>query len=330
VRAVQITAFGGPEVLQVAELPDPVPQGDEVLIEVETAGVNYADTHQADNSYLAPQHLPLVPGIEVVGRIRGGPDDGRRVLALLPGSGGYAELALTPPSLVHPIGEDLSDAAARALLVQGTTAWHLLRTCTHLQPGETVVVHSAAGGVGSIAVQLAKAWGAGRVIATCTGQQKRTLVESLGADASVDLSDATDARSVKHLLREANDGRPVDVVLEMSGGHVFDGSLAALRPLGRLAVFGMASRTPPSPVDVTRLMAGSTSVTGFWLTHALSLPGGLTHALEELTSMVRAGRLTPVTGGSYPLAEAPRAHEDLRSRATTGKLVLEVARVPAR
>jgi NADPH:quinone reductase len=115
------------------------------------------------------------------------------------------------------------------------------------------------------------------------------------------------------------------VVLEMTGGHVFDGSLSALRPLGRLAVFGMASRQPPHPINVGALIATSRSVSGFWLVHALSRPGGLAPALEELTSMIRAGRLTPVTGGSYPLGDAAKAHQELRSRRSIGKLILDVS-----
>jgi NADPH2:quinone reductase len=325
VRAVQITAFGGPEVLRLTEVDEPLPQAGELLIDVDSAGVNYADTHQAEDSYLAPQHLPLIPGSEVVGRVRGGELDGRRVLALLSGTGGYAERAVAQRGLSYLLDDALTDSQALALLVQGSTAWHLLRTSTHLAPGETVVVHSAAGGVGSIAVQLARAWGAGRIIGTASGADKCGLVESLGADIAIDISQAEDATQVSEALRAANGGRPVDVVLEMTGGHVFDGSLSALRPLGRLAVFGMASRRPPHPINVGALMATSRSVSGFWLVHALSRPGGLAPALEELTSMIGAGRLRPVTGGSYPLADAAKAHQELRSRRSIGKLILDVS-----
>jgi NADPH2:quinone reductase len=325
VQAVQITAFGGPEVLRLTEVDEPVPQAGEVLIDVHSAGVNYADTHQSDDSYLARQHLPLIPGAEVVGRAVDGEFAGQRVLAMLTGAGGYAERAVAPRALTFPLDDALTDAQALALLVQGTTAWHLLRTSTHFQRGETVVVHSAAGGVGSIAVQLARAWGAGRIIGTASGPNKCGLVESLGADVALDLSSTDNAKQVSEALREANNGRPVDVVLEMTGGHIFDGSLLALRPLGRLAVFGMASRVPPTPVSVPRLMGRSQAVIGFWLVHALGLPGGLGAPLEELTSMIKAERLRTIDGGSYPLAEAARAHEDLLSRQTIGKLILDVA-----
>jgi NADPH2:quinone reductase len=325
VRAVQITAFGGPEVLRLTEVDEPTPQSGELLIDVNSAGVNFADTHQAEDSYLAKQELPLIPGSEVVGLVRDGELAGRRVLALLSGHGGYAERAVARRSLTYLLDDQLTDSQALALLVQGTTAWHLLRTSTHLTPGESVVVHSAAGGVGSIAVQLARAWGAGRIIGTASGRDKCALVESLGADVAIDISQAVDAEQVSEALREANGGRPVDVVLEMTGGHVFDGSLAALRPLGRLAVFGMASRIPPHPINVGGLMATSRTVSGFWLVHAMTRPGGLAPALEELTSMVRAARLNPVTGGSYPLGDAAKAHEELRSRRSIGKLILDVS-----
>jgi len=323
VRAVQITQFGGPEVLQVVDVAPPALRDDLVLVDVESAGVNFADTHQIENSYLTPQTLPMVPGAEVVGRVRGGPLDGRRVVALTPG-GGYAAQALTHPSTVFPLPDDISDAVALALILQGTTAWHLLRTCSRLSLGETVVVHAAAGGVGSLAVQLAKQWGAGRVVATASSASKRELALSLGADVAVDVSSTTTAEEVRDVLREANGGRDVDIVLEMTGGHVTDGSLDALAPWGRLVVYGNASRTAPQRVAPGSLMASGRSVIGFWLVHAMQLPGGVAQAMEELLSLVRAGRLHPVVGGSYPLSEAARAHQDLRSRTTTGKLVLTI------
>ncbi|HEY6794980.1 MAG TPA: NADPH:quinone oxidoreductase family protein [Kineosporiaceae bacterium] len=323
-RAVQITQFGGPEVLKVVDVEPPTVRDDLVLIDVDSAGVNYADTHQTEDSYLAPQKLPLVPGGEVVGRVRGGALDGRRVVALTLSGGGYAAQALAHPNAVFPLPDDITDGQALALVLQGTTAWHLLRTCGRLCLGETIVVHAAAGGVGTLAVQLARQWGAGRVIATASSAKKRQLALDLGADVAVDVSAAGTADEVRDLLKEAAGGRGVDIVLEMTGGHVFDGSLAALRPWGRLIVYGMASRTAASPVAPAALMAGTRSVSGFWLVHALQLPGGLGPAMEELLSLVRAGQLKPVVGGSYPLSEAARAHQDLLSRGTTGKLVLTV------
>lgn len=320
-RAIQITEFGGPEVLTLTDLPEPQVAGGTALVDVTSAGVNYADTHQAEDSYLAPQRLPLVPGAEVVGTRR---SDGRRVVALLTGGGGYAEVAAAPQGVTFELADEVSDSDALALVLQGTTAWHLLRTCAHLSPGESVVVHSAAGGVGTIAVQLARQWGAGRVIATASSEEKRHLALDLGADVAVDTSACQDAAAVTALLRDANDGEGVDVVLEMTGGQVLDGSLDALAPFGRVVAYGMASRTAPKPVNPGALMATSRSLVGFWLVHCLRRPGGLHPAMDELLSLVHAGVLHPVAGGTYLLAEAAQAHRDIRSRATTGKLVLDV------
>lgn len=313
-RAIQVKQFGGPEVLELVDLPDPEPTGDLLRLQVDAAGVNYADTHQAADDYLAPQRVPFVPGAEVVGHT----DDGARVVSLLP-HGGYAEVALVHPATSFPLRDDIDDTTALAFVLQGTTAWHLLRTSSRMAPGESVVVHAAAGGVGSLAVQLALEWGAGRVIATASTQEKRDLALDLGADVALDPADSDLTES----LKEANDGKPVDIVLEMTGGPVFDASLAALAPFGRLVTYGMASRVPPTPLQAGRLMATSRAVVGFWLTHALRLPGGLRPAMDELLDLHSAGRLRALAGGSYPLAEARRAHEDLRARRTHGKLTLD-------
>ncbi|GAC1445643.1 MAG: zinc-binding dehydrogenase [Mycobacteriales bacterium] len=360
-RAILIEEFGGPEVLRLREdVPDPEWEAGLALIEVTSAGINYADTHAAANDYLAPQTLPFVPGSEVVGRVitsaagqssheqhlkggeRSSQMDGSRLAPapLVPGSdvvgvlpagtrvaafameGGYAEQARVLPDFSFPVPAGVEDGAALALMVQGLTAWHLLRTCTHVQPGESVVVHAAAGGVGTLAVQLAKAWGAGRVIAVASSPEKRSLAEQLGADATVDAGVA----DLKQALEAANEGRKVDVVLEMVGGTTFDASLAALAPFGRLATFGMAGRSAPRPVDAGQLLARSRAVIGFWLAHCFSRPELLQGPMAELLAMVAAGTLRPIVGGTYPLAQARQAHEDLRSRRSTGKLVLDVRR----
>lgn len=315
-RAIQVTKFGGPEVLVATELPDPeVPEG-AIAIDVEAAGVNYADTHQAENSYLAPAELPLVPGAEVVGIT----PDGRRVVALLSG-GGYAEKAVAWPQLCWDVPSGVSAGEALSVVLQGATAWHLLKTSARMEKGETVVIHAAAGGVGTIAVQLAKRWGAGRVIATASSEEKRELALELGADIAVD-SRVETADEMKDRLREANDGKKVDVILDMVGGPTFDGGLKALAPFGRLAAFGMAGRVPPSKVDPGMLMGTSRAVIGFWLVHCMTKPGMMDAAVEDLLNLIVAGDVKPIIGGSYPLEDARKAHEDIRSRATTGKLML--------
>jgi NADPH:quinone reductase len=317
-RGIQITRFGGPEVLETADLPDPQPAPGTRVYDVTAAGVNYADTHQTEDSYLAPQRLPLVPGAEFAGT---GPD-GRRVVGLL-GGGGYAEKVVAADALVWPIPDGVSDGAALAVVLQGATAWHVLRTSAHLAAGESVVVHAAAGGVGTVAVQLARAWGAGRVIATASSPEKRDLALSLGADAAVDPA----SEDLTAALREANGGARVDVVLEMAGGPVFDASLRALAPFGRLVTYGMASRTQPTPVDPRNLMAHSSGVIGFWLAHCFRDPARwLDGPMTELLAMLGDGRLRAVVGGTYPLSEAAEAHRALLARRSTGKLVLDPRR----
>jgi NADPH2:quinone reductase len=317
-RAVRITRFGGPEVLEIADLPDPEPAVGLQVYEVTAAGVNFADTHQAEDSYLAPQQLPLIPGAEFVGT---GPD-GRRVVGLL-GGGGYAERVAAPDALTWPVPDGVEDGAALAVVLQGATAWHVLRSLAHLAEGESVVVHAAAGGVGTIAVQLAKAWGAGRVIAVASSPAKRELARSLGADAAVDPA----ADDLTAALREANGGDRVDVVLEMTGGRVFDASLRALAPFGRLVTYGMAGRQPPRPVEPRALMAHSTAVLGFWLAHCFRDPARwLDGPVTEQLAMLADGRLRAVLGGTYALGEAAHAHRALRARESTGKLVLDPRR----
>ncbi len=314
-RAIQITEFGGPEVLTLTEVPPREAADGQVLISVSAAGVNYADTHQAENSYLAPAKLPLIPGAEVVGTT----PDGRRVVALLDG-GGYAEQAVAWSPLAFEVPDAVNDGEALALVLQGTTAWHILRTSAHLRPGESVVVHAAAGGVGSLAVQLAKQWGAGRVIAVASSEEKRDLAVSLGADATVDAAEP----ELKQALEAANAGKKVDIVLEMVGGATFDASLAALAPFGRLVTYGMASREPTQPVDPRRLLRRSAAVIGFWLAHCFADPDLLLRPqMDELLAMVQSGDLRPVVGGTYPLSSAAQAHSDLRARRTTGKLLLD-------
>ena len=316
-RAIQITECGGPEVLRLVDLPDPVPTGDLRRYQVLAAGVNYADTHQAENSYLAPQTLPMVPGAEFVGLA----PDGTRVVGLLAG-GGYAEWVLAAPALTWPVPDSVDDGSALGVVLQGATAWHLLCSCAHLVPGETVVVQAAAGGVGTLAVQLAKEWGAGRVVGIASTEEKRRLALELGADAVVDpaVEDLTTA------LREANGGRRIDVVLEMTGGRVCDQSMAALAPFGRLVVYGMASRAAPSSIEPNRLMARSQAVIGFWLAQCFRRPAMLDAPIRELLDMVADQRLRVIVGQTYPLDQAAQAHQDLRTRRSIGKLVLDPRR----
>ncbi|HTA12106.1 MAG TPA: NADPH:quinone oxidoreductase family protein [Solirubrobacteraceae bacterium] len=313
-RAIQMTEFGGPEVLRLVELPRPTPACGEVLIRVTRAGLNFADTHQRTNSYVQKATLPLVPGGEVAG-VR--EDTGERVVALV-GSGGYAEYALAPGDRVFGIPDGVDDGTALALLIQGTTAWHLHRSAAKLATGESVVVHSAAGGVGSIAVQLARPFGAGRVIATASSEDKRALALELGADVAIDPA----PEGLTERLLEANGGRALDVVFDMSGGAVFDASYAALAHFGRIVVCGI-STGEPNELRTGSLLRHSRAVVGFYLFHSFEIPGMFADALAGLFECVAAGELRAIVGRTYPLGEAAQAQIDLRARRTSGKLLLD-------
>ncbi len=315
-RAIQMTEFGGPEVLELAELPVPEPDSGQTLIKVTRAGLNFADTHTRTNSYVRKATLPLVPGAEVAG-VR--EDTGERVVALV-GNGGYAEYAIAPSERVFPIPDDLDDGTALALIIQGTTAWHLYRTAARVGDGESVVVHSAAGGVGSIATQLGHALGAGRVIATASSEERRALALELGADAAIDPA----AEGLTERLVDANGGREVDVVFDMSGGAVFDASYRALAPFGRIVVCGIATREP-NEVRTGSLLRHSRAVVGFYIFHCLERPGMFAEALADLFSRAASGELRAIVGHTYPLAQAAQAQIDLSARRTTGKLLLDPA-----
>ena len=315
-KAIQITQFGGPEVMQYTELPDPILKEGEELLKVLAIGINYADTHQTENSYLSKQSLPLVPGIEVVGTT----SDGRRVLAPA-GSGGYAQLAAVNRRAMIDIPAGVSDQQALCMLVQGSTAWHILKTVGHLQPGETVVIHAAAGGVGTIAIQLAKMWGA-KVIAVTSNEAKAALAKDLGADVTIDAN----APDLAAAMLAANDGKPINLILEMVGGKTFDDSLNVLAPFGRLITYGMASRTPASPINAGVLMGGSKTVTGFWLSHCFGKKELMNDVITELFQLVVDGKLRPVIGATFALSQAGDAHRSMLARQTTGKIALDPAR----
>ncbi|HEX8050923.1 MAG TPA: zinc-binding dehydrogenase [Solirubrobacterales bacterium] len=311
-KAIQIEEFGGPEVLQYVEVPDPSPKLSELVVNVKRIGVNFADTHASRNDYLAEQTLPLIPGAEVSGQL----NDGRRVAVLL-GSGGYAEKVAVPQSQLIPIPDGVDYDQAAGGLLQGLTALALVHRCARIEPGETIVVEAAAGGTGTLAVQLAKRAGA-KVIGLASSEEKRELVRGLGADACVD----SRAEDLGAAIREANDGKRVDAVLHMSGGAAFDAEMDVLVPLGRMVVFGIASREQRQ-ISTAALLRGSKSVIGFWLAHLLARQDLLGPMIQELFAAIAANELTVTIGEVYPLSEAARAHEDLIARRTSGKLLLD-------
>ncbi len=312
VKAVQIEEFGGPEKLRLVDVDDPLAGDGMVVVDVARSGINFADTHATQNDYLAEQALPLIPGGEVSGRT----PDGRRVAALLM-NGGYAEKVAVPEAMLIPVPDAVDDDQAAGLLLQGLTAMALVRRCARIEPGETLVVEAAGGGTGSLAVQLGKRAGA-KVIGLASSEEKRALVEKLGADATVD----SRAENLGEAIREANGGERVDAVLHMSGGKAFDEELGVLAPLGRMVVFGIASREQRD-VSTAALLRGSKTIVGFWLVHLLARQDLAVPMIGELLAAVAAGELEVTVGGVYPLSEAARAHEDLIARRTTGKLLLD-------
>lgn len=314
-KAIRIQEFGGPEVLRYVEVDDPQPGEGEVLVEVARSGINFADTHATRNDYLAEQALPLIPGAEVSGRT----PDGKRVAAIV-ASGGYAEKVVVPEGWLVPVPDGVDDDQAAGLLLQGLTAMALVRRCARVEAGETLVVEASAGGTGTLAVQLAKRAGA-KVIGLASSEEKRALVERLGADATVD----SRAEDLKAAILEANGGERVDAVLHMSGGDAFDAELSTLAPLGRIVVFGIASREQRE-VSTAALLRGSKSVIGFWLVHLLARRELAAPMIGELFAAVAAGELEVTVGEVYPMSEAARAHEDLVGRRTSGKLLLDPAR----
>ena len=314
-KAIQITEFGGPEVMQLVELSDPVAGPDQVLINVSAIGLNFADTVQIRNQYVTQQKLPLIPGLEVVGTT----PEGKRVLASI-SEGAYAQKVVAHKSAAIEIPEGVSDEAALAMLVQGTTAWHILKTFGHLVPGESVVVHAGAGGVGSVAIQLAKMWGA-RVIAVTSSDEKSALAKSLGADITVDAKSANLAQA----MLEANNGKPVDLVLEMVGGKTFDASLEVLAPFGRVIVYGMASGEMATPVNSISLLGSNKTITGFWLGHCFGKKELLDDVIAQLFILIQNGKLKPIIGATFPLSKAGEAHKAIVGRGTTGKITLNPA-----
>jgi NADPH:quinone reductase len=315
VKAIQIEEFGGPEKLKLVDLPDPEPSDGMVVVDVNRSGINWADTHAIRNDYLAEQELPLVPGAEIAGTT----SDGRRVAALI-NNGGYAQKALVPEAFLVPLPDEVSDDQAAGLLLQGLTAHALLHYCAHVEKGETVVIEAAAGGTGSLAVQLAKRAGA-KVIGLASSEEKRKIAEGLGADATAD----SRAEDLKEAILEANGGEKVDVVLHMSGTG-FEGELHALNMLGRIVCFGNAARHP-NELQTNYLLQTSKSIMGFWLIALIARRQDLIREMiGDLLGTVASGDLEVVIGETYPLSEAARAHEAIQERGTSGKLLLDTSK----
>lgn len=322
-KAIQIEKTGDADVLTFRDMPEPVPGEGEVLIRVEAAGVNYSDIMWRRGEYMAETPLPFIPGAEVAGTVAAvgpgvtGPAVGTPVVAT-PASGGYAQFVVAPAATVIPIPEGISPVEVVSLMAQGLTAVLSLRKSGRLAEGETVLVEAAAGGVGSFAVQLAKLYGAGKVIAAAGSAEKRAIAMELGADASVDYT----ASGWAGIVRDLTDGRGVDLVIELVGGETLSEALDTLAPFGRMVVIGKAAGNPP-PVDPWRLVERNQSVVGFGIFGYAETPAVIQEALGELIGFVLTGKVRLQSGGAFPLAKAAEAHRLIEDRKSSGKLVLQ-------
>ncbi len=322
-KIIKFDEFGGPEVLQFVEVERPDFSDREVLIEVKAIGINYADTARREGKYVVRTELPYIPGSEVAGVIVKKGDDvtnfniGDSVVALI-GSAGYAEYAAVNENVLTKIPEGVDFDQAVALPLQGLSAYHILKTMGRIEPGETVLVHAAAGGVGAIAVQLARIFGAGKIIATASTEEKLFHAQKMGATHLVNYTEQGWVEKIKTLT----DGKGVDLALEMVGGDVFNQTLTCLAPFGRLVVFGAASGEQSS-FHPGQLMRKNQSVIGFFLPQIMRYPELFQKSFGELLEYMKNGELVLTIGGTYPLADAAKAHRSLQGRKTIGKLVLK-------
>jgi NADPH:quinone reductase len=316
--AIQVAAHGGPEVLTLTDLPVPEPGPGEVLVRLSAAGVNFVDTYHRSGLYQV--RLPLVPGTEGAGVVEAvgpgvtAPRAGDRVVSNNL-AGAYARYAVTPARRAVPIPEGVTDEQAAAVLLQGMTAHYLLHDSYPVRAGDTVLVHAAAGGMGLLLTQLATTLGA-RVIGTVSTPEKEELARAAGAAEIIGYD------GVAERVRELTGGTGVPVVYDGVGRDTFDASLASLRTRGTLVLYGYASG-PPAPFDLGRLATGgSLSLTRPTLGHFVATDEELGRRAGDVLTWVADGTLKVTVGGRYPLAEAARAHADLESRRTTGKLLL--------
>lgn len=321
VKAVVVPQFGGAEVLSYQEVPEPVPGEGQVLIRAGAVSVNFADIQTRRGGYQATP--PLIPGIDAAGTVAAlgpgvaGLSLGQRVAAFCLG-GSYAELVLAPAVLTWAVPAVLDLETAAAFPTLGITAYNLLTTAGRLAAGETVLVHAAAGGVGSTAVQMARLLGAGTVIGTVGDDAKRPLAESLGCRHVINYrSEELTAR-----VKELTEGRGADLILDSVSGPIFQQSLACLAPFGRLVTYGRASGEA-GQLQTDDLFMSVRSVIGYSTnTYRRLRPAALRPAAEAVLGMLTDGRLKLVIGARFPLAQAAAAHRLVEGRQSTGKVLL--------
>ena len=322
-RAAQVTRLDGPSSIEVGDVPDPTPSGREILIDVVAAGVCYPEVLLTRGEYQLKPELPFVPGSEVAGVVASAPagsgfEEGDRVVAF-PGFGGFAEQVVADPAFVFPLPDGLSFEQGAALPMNYLTCHFALQTRGHLEAGETVLVHGAAGGIGTAAIQLAKAWGA-RVIAVVSSEAKAGVAKDAGADEVV-LSDGFLAS-----VKELTGGRGVDLIVDPVGGDRFTDSLRALGPLGRLLVIGFTGGSIPE-VKVNRLLLNNVSVVGvgwgaYW--RGAGGVGFLRRQWDELAPLLESGAIDPPIGMVRDLDEAGAAIADLDERRATVKVLIRL------
>jgi NADPH2:quinone reductase len=321
-RAVRIHSHGGPEEMVVEQVEVPSPGEGEVLIRVLAAGVNWADAaRRLGGHYPVPTRFPHTIGQELVGTVEtvgagvSGFRPGGTVFAL-PDRGAYAEFATAAEHELIPVPPGLDPVEGLALAIQGLSAYGILKAA-NVGPGDVVVVQAAAGGVGLLAVQMAKLFGAAQVIASAGREAKRATAVEHGADVAVDsYSDHWEEE-----VREVAEGGTVDVVLEMTGGGTFSESVNLLGDFGRIVVYGNASNEPPS-YDIFAAMGRNLTLRTFYLIPYLRRPDFVAEALEEMASWVEQGRLKLIIGGRYTFDQAREMHVVLEERSTQGKLLV--------
>jgi NADPH2:quinone reductase len=318
-RSVQVVRLEGPTGVDVVEADEPEPGGDDALVEVHALGISWPDLLQTRGEYQIKPDLPFQLGVDFAGVVRAAPDDsglspGDRVAAVLPYGGG-ADLVAVHRDSVFPLPDQVSFEKAAALPMNYLTAQFALGRRAQLQEGETVLVHGAAGGVGTATLQVARGYGA-RTIAVVSSQEKADFVKKLGADDVV-LTDG-----FLGAVKELTEGRGVDVIVDVVGGDLMTDSLRALGTQGRLLVVGFTAGKIPE-VRVNRLLLNNTDVRGVgWGAYAMTRPGFMREQWDQLLPMIESGVVDPPVGTTYPLAEVGRALTDMEQRKVLGKTVL--------
>lgn len=319
-KAIRMHGFGDPDVLQLDEIDVPTPGEGQVLIEVEAAGVAYGDVMRRQGAFGQDMPLPVGLGLQIAGVVAelgdgtSGPAPGTRVIAWV--EHGYAQYAVAAQTAVVAIPDAVDFPVAAVLPVQGLTAYQTLAEAGNLQPGESVLVHAAAGGVGGLIVQLARLRGAGVVIGTASRPEKLRYVQELGAIAVDYTRDYW-----PQLVLDATDGRGVDLVLDSVGGAVTTRSLECLAPFGRMVSYGAASGTP-ADIPTMALLPKNLSVTGYALEGWLGRTERARDAIHQLLGHVAAGRLKVTVAQEFPLEKAAQSHRAISGRHTIGATVL--------